>query len=231
MKQTVRRLAGVVAAASLITLGVAACSDDDTNDATSAATSAASAAMSAAEGAGSAAQSAAADASSAAGSAMSGAQSAMSSAMAGAPVMLTAADGTPVTLTGPIAAKYASATDQQKTDLGKPLAGAGTGTSPNGVVFQQFDGGVITAKNADASTPAYITWGKIRDAWNVPRNAEGVPASDGKGGSEGPLGAATSDETQDGDMKTSTFENGKITYNTSTDTVEVTVNGKVVPTS
>lgn len=145
-------------------------------------------------------------------------------------VELTAADGTKVTLSGPIAAKYQAATAKQKTDLGAPKTGpdaAGTGT--NGVVFQQFAGGVITAKNADAGTPAYITWGKIRDAWNVKRDASGNPSADGKSGSQGPLGTATSDETEAGTVKTSTFEHGTITWNSATDKVEVTVNDKVVP--
>ena len=39
-----------------------------------------------------------------------------------------------------------------------------------------------------------------------------------------------SDETTAGAVKQTTFEHGKITWNSSTNTVEVTVNGKVVPT-
>ncbi len=145
-------------------------------------------------------------------------------------VTVKAADGTEVKLVGPIAVRYAAATDAQKADLGAPLTGPNTaGSSDSGVVYQQFAGGVITAKNGDQGTPAYITWGKIRDAWNVPRNAEGVPAADGKGGSQGPLGAATSDESVDGDLKKSTFEHGAITFNTADGTVTVTVNDKVVP--
>ena len=74
-----------------------------------------------------------------------------------------------VTLTGPIAAKYSSATEKQKDALGKPLTGDfNAGTRESGVVFQQFQGGVIIAKNNEAGTPAYITWGKIREAWNCP---------------------------------------------------------------
>jgi hypothetical protein len=135
-----------------------------------------------------------------------------------------------VTLTGPIAAKYASATQTQKDALGKPLTGDhNAGTRDSGVVFQQFQGGVIVAKNGDAGTSAYITSGKIRDAWNVQRDPDGVPAVTGTNGSAGPLGVPTSDETPDGDQLVSTFEHGKIEYNTTTSQVVVTVNGKVVP--
>jgi hypothetical protein len=135
-----------------------------------------------------------------------------------------------VTLTGPIAAKYSSATDKQKQDLGKPLTGDfNAGTRASGVVFQQFQGGVIIAKNAEAGTPAYITWGKIREAWNIERDPDGVPAVTGNNGSAGPLGVPTSDENPVGDLLVTTFEHGKITYNTKTGQVEVTVNGKVVP--
>ncbi|OBG88696.1 hypothetical protein A5699_16505 [Mycobacterium sp. E802] len=135
-----------------------------------------------------------------------------------------------VTLTGPIAAKYSSATESQRDALGKPLTGdRNAGARESGVLFQQFQGGVITAKNDDAGTPAYITWGKIREAWNVPRDADGVPAVTGENGSVGPLGAPTSDETPDGDLLVETFEHGKIAYNTKTRQVEVTINDKVVP--
>lgn len=96
-------------------------------------------------------------------------------------------------------------------------------------MFQQFQGGVITAKNGEAGTPAYITWGKIREAWNIPRDPDGTPAVSGENGSVGPLGAPTSDETADGDLLVETFEHGQISYNTKSGQVEVTVNGKVVP--
>ncbi|WP_135454770.1 hypothetical protein [Mycobacterium sp. DL99] len=135
-----------------------------------------------------------------------------------------------VTLTGPIAAKYSSATESQKQTLGKPLTGdRNAGTRDSGVVFQQFQGGVIVAKNDEAGTPAYITSGKIREAWNIPRDPEGVPVVTGDNGSAGPLGAPTSDENADGDLLVTTFEHGKIEYNAQTGHVEVTVNGKVVP--
>ena len=107
-----------------------------------------------------------------------------------------------------------------------PLTGAdASGTSENGMTFQQFDGGVISSKG----DTAYITWGKIRDAWNVKRDDTGAPSESGKGGSSGPLGAPTSDETDEGGLKQSTFENGKITWDPKTDTTEVTVKDKVVP--
>ncbi len=135
-----------------------------------------------------------------------------------------------VTLTGPIAAKYSSATDIQKQALGKPLTGDfNAGTRDSGVVFQQFQGGVIIARNSAPGTPAYITWGRIREAWNVERDADGVPVITGDNGSAGPLGVPTSDEYPDGDLLVTTFEHGKVTYNTTTGQVEVTVNGRVVP--
>ncbi|CAJ1582855.1 hypothetical protein [[Mycobacterium] wendilense] len=135
-----------------------------------------------------------------------------------------------VTLTGPIAAKYATATDKQKQALGKPLTGdRNAGTRDSGVVFQQFQGGVIVAKNDQPGTPAYITWGKIREAWNIERDEDGVPDVEGKNGSPGPLGVPTSDENPVGDLLVTTFEHGKVTFDPRTGEVEVTVNGKVVP--
>ncbi len=136
-----------------------------------------------------------------------------------------------VTLTGPIAVKYTSATDAQKAALGKPLTGdRNAGTRDSGVVFQQFEGGVIVAKNDTAGTPAYITTsGKIRDAWNTERAPDGTPSLTGMNGSPGPLGVPTSDVIRQGDIEKVTFEHGTITENTSTGAVIVTVNGKVVP--
>jgi hypothetical protein len=135
-----------------------------------------------------------------------------------------------VTLTGPIATKYSSATDVQKQALGKPLTGdRNAGTRQSGLVFQQFQGGVITAKNNDVGTPAYITLGKIREAWNIPRDPDGAPAITGTNGSAGPLGYPISDQNAVGDLLVSNFEHGKIEYNPKTGQVEVTVNGKVVP--
>jgi hypothetical protein len=135
-----------------------------------------------------------------------------------------------VTLTGPIAAKYSSATDDQKKALGKPLTGdRNAGTRESGVVFQQFQGGAITAKNDATGTPAYIILGKIREAWNIPRDPAGAPAPTGTNGSAGPLGLPINDANTVGDLQVSTFEHGKIAYDPKTDQVEVTVNGKVVP--
>jgi hypothetical protein len=135
-----------------------------------------------------------------------------------------------VTLTGPIATKYSSATENQRQALGKPLTGdRNAGTRASGLVFQQFQGGVITAKNDNAGTPAYITLGKIREAWNIPRDPSGAPAVTGTNGSAGPLGYPVSDENVVGDLLRSDFEHGSIAYNPKTDQVEVTVNGKVVP--
>lgn len=135
-----------------------------------------------------------------------------------------------VTLTGPIAAKYSSATDDQKKALGKPLTGdRNAGKRESGVVFQQFQGGAIIAKNDAAATPAYITLGKIREAWNVPRGPDGVPSSTGTNGSAGPLGLPVSDQKAVGDLLVSNFEHGSIAYNPTTGQVDVTVNGKPVP--
>ncbi|WP_026919617.1 LGFP repeat-containing protein [Gordonia shandongensis] len=209
MKKVVRRTAGAAAAAALTVTVIAGCSDDNSNDDSTA--SDASMSMSQSEDAGGASESESADSD------------------AADKAEVTAADGSKVTLTGAIAKKYTSATEKQKSDLGKVKTGDdAAGKSDNGVVFQQFEGGVITAKSDDA--PAYITWGKIRDAWNVKRDDSGKPDEDGKGGSTGPLGVATSDETDEGSMKVSTFENGKITFDPAKDKVEVTVDGKVVPT-
>lgn len=136
-----------------------------------------------------------------------------------------------VTLSGPLAVKYGSATDAQKDALGKPLTGDhNAGTRESGVVFQQFQGGVIIAKNDDPGTPAYVvTSGGIRDAWNTERAPDGTPSLTGKNGSPGPLGVPTSDLITDGDLEVVTFEYGKVTENTTTGVVTVTVNGKVVP--
>jgi hypothetical protein len=145
-------------------------------------------------------------------------------------VKLTGESGIEVTLTGPIAAKYSSATESQKQALGKPLTGdRNAGTRESGAVFQQFQGGAITAKNNQAGTPAYIIVGKIRDAWNVPRGPDGAPAVTGTNGSAGPLGLPTSDVNTVGEVQVSTFEHGKIEFNPTTGQVAVTVNDKVVP--
>ncbi|WAC93850.1 LGFP repeat-containing protein [Mycobacterium sp. Aquia_213] len=147
-----------------------------------------------------------------------------------AEVKLTGESGIEVTLTGPIAAKYSSATESQKQALGKPLTGdRNAGTRESGVVFQQFQGGAITAKNNQPGTPAFIILGKIREAWNIPRDPAGAPAVTGTNGSAGPLGLPTSDVNTVGDLQVSTFEHGKIEFNPTTGQVAVTVNGQVVP--
>jgi len=140
-------------------------------------------------------------------------------------------DDVEVTLTGPIATKYASATEAQRAALGKPLTGDhNAGTRESGVVYQQFRGGVIIARNSDPATPGYIvTSGKIRDAWNTERAPDGTPLLLGTNGSAGPLGVPTSDVTVDGDLEVVTFEHGEISENTETGEVTVTVNGKIVP--
>ncbi|MCZ4534453.1 hypothetical protein O4159_03085 [Gordonia terrae] len=140
-------------------------------------------------------------------------------------------DDVEVILTGPIAVKYASATEAQRAALGKPLTGDhNAGTRESGVVYQQFRGGVIIARNSDPATPGYIvTSGKIRDAWNTERAPDGTPLLLGTNGSAGPLGVPTSDVTVDGDLEVVTFEHGEISENTETGEVTVTVNGKIVP--
>ena len=213
MHQVFRRSAAAAAAVAATALIVAGCGDDNDDNASSSAASSVQVSAEASADA-SAGASAGADASTSA------------DASAGKDVKLTAADGTEVTLTGAIAAKFNAATDKQRADLGKPLTGADTsGTSDSGMTFQQFDGGVISSKGDNA----FITWGKIRDAWNVKRDDTGTPSESGKSGSTGPLGAPTSDETDEGGRKQSTFENGKITWDPKTDTTEVTVKDKVVP--
>lgn len=146
-------------------------------------------------------------------------------------VKLIGEGGVEVTLTGPIAAKYSSATEDQKNALGKPLTGdRNAGKRASGLVFQQFQGGVITAKNDEPGTPAFITTGRIREAWNVPRDPNGVPAiTTGTNGSAGPLGFPTSDVNAVDGQLLANFEHGKIEYNLKTGQVEVTVNGKAVP--
>ena len=109
---------------------------------------------------------------------------------------------------------------------------AGGGLMLSGCVTASEDptqGGAIVAKNDDAGTPAYIISGKIREAWNVQRDTAGVPSDTGTNGSAGPLGVVTSDETTVGGQLVTTFEHGKVAYNTTTGQVEVTVNGNSVP--
>jgi len=146
-------------------------------------------------------------------------------------VTVTGEDDVEVTLTGPIAIKYGSATEAQRAALGKPLTGdRNAGTRESGVVYQQFRGGVIIAKNSNPGTPAYIvTSGRIRDAWNTERAPDGTPLLLGTNGSAGPLGVPTSDVTVEGDREVVTFEHGEISENTTTGEVTVTVNGKTVP--
>ncbi len=145
-------------------------------------------------------------------------------------VTLIGEGGIEVTLTGPIAAKYSSATESQREALGKPLTGdRNAGKRESGVVFQQFQGGAITAKNDEADTPAYITLGKIREAWNIPRAPDGTPEVMGANGSAGPLGLPISDVTDVDGVLVSDFEHGRIQYDPTTDQLEVTVNGKIVP--
>lgn len=233
-KNAARRTIGVVAglaAASLIAAGCGNSGSSEDVAATSAAVASATSAGASSGGASTGPSTTSAPGASSTTTAPRASAAAGSSAKAqpGA-VKVKGADGSDVTLTGPIAAKYSAATQAQRTALGVVLTGDhNAGTRDSGVIFQQFKGGVITAKSAAAGTPAYITWGRIRDAWNIERGPDGAPSPSGANGSAGPLGAVTSDETTSGAVKQTTFEHGKITFDTRTKKVEVTVNGKVVP--
>lgn len=220
-KNTRRRTVGVIAGLAAITLVAAGCGSDTADDAASSVVESAQTVVS----------SATSETPSTPVSTSTTSATSSNVAEAGE-VTLTGVNGHKVTLTGPIAAKYSAATAAQKKNLGKPLDGDhNAGTRDSGVVFQQFKGGVIVAENDDSGTPAYITWGKIRDAWNVERDANGKPVSDasGKNGSAGPLGIPTSDEETVGDLKVTTFSHGKVTFNSRTGKVTVIVNGKQVP--
>jgi uncharacterized protein with LGFP repeats len=104
------------------------------------------------------------------------------------------ANGTEYTVQGPILEKYDTLDQAAKTDLGKPTGDEQT--TPDGGVFQQFDGGVIVHK-----TQSYVVWGKIRDKWNE------------LGGSQGKLGYPTSDETDSANgAKKQTFQHGTVTW-------------------
>ncbi|NMD54129.1 hypothetical protein FK530_14820 [Tsukamurella conjunctivitidis] len=223
-----RRIVGVVAALAAVSLAAAGCGSSGTSDDVAVTSSAT--APTTTTTAGSSAPSSGAHSSGSATSASSSGAAGSSGKAAPGSVKVKGADGSEVTLTGPIAAKYSAATAAQRASLGVVLTGDhNAGTRDSGVIFQQFKGGVITAKSAAAGTPAYITWGRIRDAWNIERGPDGKPDPEGKNGSAGPLGAVTSDETTSGAVKQTTFEHGRISFNTQTGKVEVTVNGKVVP--
>lgn len=231
-KFAVRRIIGVVTGMAAASLVVAGCGDSGSKEdvaATSAVVVTTGGAAAQSGGATSSPSSTSASVSSSAASAVSGAAGSSGQVPPGG-VKVKGADGSDVTLTGPIAAKYTAATQAQRTALGVVLTGDhNAGTRDSGVIFQQFKGGVITARNGAAGTPAYITWGRIRDAWNIERGPDGRPALSGANGSAGPLGAVTSDEIATGAVKQTTFEHGKITFNTQTNKVEVTVNGTIVP--
>jgi uncharacterized protein with LGFP repeats len=127
-------------------------------------------------------------------SATTSAMAATTTTSPGPSTELTGANGAVFTITGIILDKYNSLGDKAKKDLGAPTGNQIT--TPDGGIYQQFDGGVIIFKTAP-----YVVWGKIRDAWND------------AGGSQGKLGYPTSDEvdTPDGQKK-STFEHGTIVW-------------------
>jgi uncharacterized protein with LGFP repeats len=218
-----RRRSLSVAALTAVALLAAGCSTDTAGDAASSATAAAGSAVTPAAGS---------PADAAPSTASTSTASTPAAADPAGELTLSGVQGREVTLTGPVAAKYAAATEAQKAALGKPLDGDhNAGTRDSGVVFQQFRGGVIVAENDDPGTPAYITWGRIRDAWNVERLPDGNPTrgADGANGSAGPLGVPTSDEVADGSVRTTTFQHGRVSYDTANGAVTVVVNGREVP--
>ncbi|MGO3325917.1 LGFP repeat-containing protein [Gordonia sp. (in: high G+C Gram-positive bacteria)] len=209
------RIVGVIVGAAAVALIGSACGTDDSGESTP--TSAEASAVET-----SASDEATADTSPTAGA---------SKVAQAASVKVGGARGVEVTLTGPIAERFSSTTAAEKKILRLPLTGSrNAGTRESGVVYQQFEGGVITARNDHPGTPAYLTYGKIRDAWNVERNDQGVPTVVGTNGSAGPLGPVTSDLVTRGHVQTTRFEHGSISHDTKSGTVTVTVNGKVVPT-
>ncbi|MGB3697594.1 MAG: hypothetical protein WBA05_09185 [Gordonia sp. (in: high G+C Gram-positive bacteria)] len=231
------RLSGTVVALAALTLAGTACGDDGAAESVTATSS--SAASSSATSSSTTTQPSAAPKTRSTSASSPAADSSepvitrpAESAARAAPksVTVTGERGVEVTMVGPIAQRYASATPAEKKLLGLPLTGDhNAGTRDSGVVFQQFQGGVITARNAEPGTPAFITSGRIRDAWNVVRDESGVPSRTGANGSAGPLGAVTSDEIVRGDVHETTFENGTVSYNAATGAVTVKVGGKVVP--
>lgn len=209
------RIVGVIVGAAAVALIGSACGTDDSGESASTSAEASSVETSASD-------EAAADTSPTAGA---------SKVAQAASVKVEGARGVEVTLTGPIAERYSSATAAEKKILRLPLTGSrNAGTRESGVVYQQFEGGVITARNDHPGTQAYLTYGKIRDAWNVERDEQGVPTVVGTNGSAGPLGPVTSDVVTRGHVQTTRFEHGSISHDTTSGKVTVTVNGKVVPT-
>ena len=215
------RIVGVIAGAAAVALIGSACGTDDAGENASASSTTSSGETSAVET--SASNESAPDDSSAA--------SDVSKVARAGHVKVEGTRGVEVTLTGPIAERYSSATAAEKKILRLPLTGShNAGTRESGVVYQQFEGGVITARNDRPGTPAYMTYGKIRDAWNVERDEQGAPTVVGTNGSAGPLGPVASDVVTRGHVQTTRFEHGSISHDTKTGNVTVTVNGKVVPT-
>lgn len=76
-------------------------------------------------------------------------------------VKLIGESGVEVTLTGPIAVKYSSATKEQREALGKPLTGdRNAGKRESGVVFQQFQGGVSPPRTTRPERPHISPWAR-----------------------------------------------------------------------
>ncbi len=110
-------------------------------------------------------------------------------------------DGADYTVSGELLQKLESTNAAQRADLGPPLGAEKT--NPDGH-YQWFVGGVIIQKTGKEP---HIVWGEIRNKWNE------------LGGSQGELGYPTSDEIDVAGTKVSTFENGKITFESGVTTV------------
>ncbi|MET9326908.1 esterase [Tsukamurella sp. NPDC003166] len=193
MNARITRTIGAVAAAAILTTGLAACdkAKDATDSATSAAGSAAAAATSAAgNAAGQATSAAGAAASNVAGHGGPEAKPAVPS------TTLRSAGGTEVTITdAPILAEYAKY-GYDKGHLGAPLGPVAPLPDHHGK-FLTLKGGTIYWSEA---TGAHVVHGVIGDKW-------------GEVGHEaGKLGYPTSDETAEGSTIKQTFQHGTITF-------------------
>ena len=193
MNARITRTIGAIAAATVLTAGLAACdkAKDAADSATSAAGSAAAAATSAAgNAAGQATSAAGAAASSVAGHGGPEAKPAVPS------TTLRSAGGTEVTITdAPILAEYAKY-GYDKGHLGAPLGPVAALPDHHGK-FLTLKGGTIYWSEA---TGAHVVHGVIGDKW-------------GEAGHEaGKLGYPTSDETAEGGAIKQTFQHGTITF-------------------
>ncbi|KXP01259.1 LGFP repeat-containing protein [Tsukamurella pseudospumae] len=195
MNARITRTIGAIAAATVLTAGLAAC--DKAKDAADSATSAAGSAAAAAT---SAAGNAAGQATSAAGAAASNAAGAGHGGPEAKPAVpsttLRSAGGAEVTITdAPILAEYAKY-GYDKGHLGAPLGPVAALPDHKGK-FLTLKGGTIYWSEA---TGAHVVHGVIGTKW-------------GEAGHEaGKLGYPTSDETAEGSTIKQTFQHGTITF-------------------